>query len=92
MMSNKQYSVGSLFAGVGGICHAFQIASCNVLWANEIDSNACKTYKINNKNTDLLECDIKDLYDRDLQSVDILTAGFPCQPFSQAGHGKGFKR
>jgi DNA (cytosine-5)-methyltransferase 1 len=91
MMSNKQYSVGSLFAGVGGICHAFQIASCNVLWANEIDSNACKTYKINNKNTDLLECDIKDLYDRDLQSVDILTAGFPCQPFSQAGHGKGFK-
>lgn len=88
--NDHTYTVGSLFAGVGGICHAFKNISCDVLWANEIDSNACKTYKINNKNTDLLECDIKDLYNRDLQGVDILTAGFPCQPFSQAGHGKGF--
>jgi len=91
MMLNKQYSVGSLFAGVGGICHAFKGVSCNVLWANEIDSNACKTYKINNKDTELLECDIKELHDRNLQAIDILTAGFPCQPFSQAGHGRGFE-
>lgn len=90
MMSNKKYSVGSLFAGVGGICHAFQGASCDVLWANEIDSNACTTYRLNNKDTQLLECDIKDLHGKDLQDIDILTAGFPCQPFSQAGHGKGF--
>lgn len=90
MIQNDQYSVGSLFAGVGGICHAFKKESCNVLWANEIDSNACKTYKLNNKATKLLECDIKDLHNKDLQDIDILTAGFPCQPFSQAGHGKGF--
>lgn len=90
MASNQQYSVGSLFAGVGGICHAFRNASCNVLWANEIDSNACKTYRLNNKNTELLECDIKKLQNMSLQNIDILTAGFPCQPFSQAGHGKGF--
>ncbi len=91
---NKQiisrYSVGSLFAGVGGICHAFKNVSCNVLWANEIDSNACKTYRLNNKGTNLLECDIKDLSTNNLQNIDILTAGFPCQPFSYAGHGKGF--
>ncbi len=86
----KKYTVGSLFAGVGGICHAFKDVSCDVLWANEIDSNACKTYRLNNKETKLLECDIKDLLFKDLQNVDILTAGFPCQPFSQAGHGKGF--
>ena len=90
MANNNQYSVGSLFAGVGGICHAFKGASCNVLWANEIDANACKTYKLNNNKTQLLECDIKDLSKRNLQNIDILTAGFPCQPFSQAGHGKGF--
>ena len=87
---NRQYLVGSLFAGVGGICHAFKKASCNVIWANELDANACKTYRLNNSDTSLLECDIKDLSKNNLQKVDILTAGFPCQPFSQAGHGKGF--
>lgn len=86
----KKYTVGSLFAGVGGICHAFQSAYCDILWANEIDSNACKTYKLNNNKTQLLECDIKNLSEKNLQNIDILTAGFPCQPFSQAGHGKGF--
>lgn len=86
----NKYSVGSLFAGVGGICHAFKNASCDVVWANEIDPNACKTYQANNKDTHLLECDIKDLHKKNIPSIDILTAGFPCQPFSQAGHSKGF--
>ena len=84
------YKVGSLFAGVGGICHAFKQENCNVVWANELDSNACITYKLNNSKTELLEKDIKSISTKDLSKVDILTAGFPCQPFSQAGHGKGF--
>ncbi|KAF3983512.1 MAG: DNA (cytosine-5-)-methyltransferase [Methylococcales symbiont of Hymedesmia sp. n. MRB-2018] len=88
--NQNNYTIGSLFAGVGGICHAFKAVSCEVLWANEIDSNACKTYKLNNKNTHLFECDIKDLHHRELPSIDILTAGFPCQSFSHAGHSKGF--
>ncbi len=87
---NNRYLVGSLFAGVGGICLAFKQAGCEILWANEIDKNACNTYKLNNKKTDLLECDIKNLSKKNLSNIDILTAGFPCQPFSQAGHGKGF--
>lgn len=86
----KKYSVGSLFAGVGGICHAFKNASCDVLWANEVDSNACKTYQLNNEKTELLAYDVKNISVKALQKVDILTAGFPCQPFSQAGNGKGF--
>jgi DNA (cytosine-5)-methyltransferase 1 len=87
-MSN--YNVGSLFAGVGGICQAFKDISCNVLWANENDKNSCKTYKLNHLNTKLIETDVKELTANDVESVDILTAGFPCQPFSQAGHGRGF--
>lgn len=86
----NKYSVGSLFAGVGGICQAFKHASFNVLWANEFDNRACITYKINHKDTELLEQDIKSIDTKKLQSIDVLTAGFPCQPFSQAGHGKGF--
>jgi DNA (cytosine-5)-methyltransferase 1 len=85
-----KYTVGSLFAGVGGICQAFKDISCNVLWANEIDKHSCKTYKLNHTETKLLEIDVKKITKDSIENVDILTAGFPCQPFSQAGHGKGF--
>ena len=85
-----KYTVGSLFAGVGGICQAFKDISCDVLWANENDKNSCKTYKLNHGDTNLIETDVRDLTKHDVKDIDILTAGFPCQPFSQAGHGKGF--
>lgn len=86
-----EYKVGSLFAGVGGVCQAFKDASTKVVWANEIDKNASITYKMNHKSTELIEDDIKNISQENLEKVDILTAGFPCQPFSQAGHGKGFQ-
>lgn len=59
----KEYKVGSLFAGVGGICLGFQNAkgknACyKLLWANEIDEYACATYK-NNFQHKLLQGDIK---------------------------------
>jgi DNA (cytosine-5)-methyltransferase 1 len=85
------YKVGSLFAGVGGICQAFKDSGCNVVWANEIDDRSCITYELNHKNTNLIKDDIKKISQNNLEKIDILTAGFPCQPFSQAGHGKGFK-
>jgi len=49
-----EYSVGSMFAGVGGICLGFQMAFNNkskyvLKWANEIDENACKIYELNFK-------------------------------------------
>jgi DNA (cytosine-5)-methyltransferase 1 len=85
-----KYDVGSLFAGVGGICQAFKDASCNVLWANENDKNSRQTYEMNHIGTELIPDDVKDIVTSDLAPIDILTAGFPCQPFSMAGHGKGF--
>lgn len=87
----NKYKVGSLFAGVGGVCQAFNNISSEVIWANEIDKHACITYKLNHKNTKIIEDDIRNLSHENLEKIDILTAGFPCQPFSQAGHGKGFK-
>ena len=58
-----EYKVGSMFAGVGGICLGFQNAKTKkskykLLWANEIDEYACETYRVNFKHT-LLEGDIK---------------------------------
>lgn len=84
------YTVGSLFAGIGGICLGFEQAGAKVIWANEIDKNACLTYKTNFKDVNLIQGDIMKLDAKTLPKVDILVAGFPCQPFSIAGFQKGF--
>lgn len=85
------FKVGSLFAGIGGIDLGFKDAGFNPTWANELDSEACNTFSVNFENTEMFGGDIKDLIISDLPKVDVLTAGFPCQPFSIAGYRKGFE-
>lgn len=91
-MENR-LKVGSLFAGIGGICKAFEDSGSDLVWANEIDKNACITYRANFSHK-LYEDDIHNLTKREnisnLEDVDIITSGFPCQAFSIAGYQKGF--
>lgn len=87
----KKLTVGSLFAGVGGTCIGFKEAGFDVIWANELDPNAAKTYRENFPNTELIEQDITTLNPNDLKKVDVILAGFPCQAFSIAGYRKGFE-
>lgn len=82
--------VCSLFAGIGGICLGFKQAGFEIVWANEYDSAACKTYRHNFGNSYLVEADIRDVRAIDIPEFDVLVAGFPCQPFSIAGRQKGF--
>lgn len=89
-MNEQKITVGSMFAGIGGICLGFKKAGGMLVWANEIDKDACKTYRHNFGDSYLTEGDIKDINPKDIPDFDILTAGFPCQAFSVAGYRKGF--
>jgi DNA (cytosine-5)-methyltransferase 1 len=78
-----------LFAGIGGFHQAFADLGAKCVFASEIDENAKKTYLSNHK-VDTFVGDINDIEPHDIPDHDILCAGFPCQPFSQAGFKKGF--
>lgn len=86
----EKYTVGSMFAGIGGICYAFNKAGFEIIWANEIDKYACKTYRLNFGESYLVEGDIQKIDDENIPNFDILTAGFPCQSFSSVGLLRGF--
>ncbi|MDE5655195.1 MAG: DNA (cytosine-5-)-methyltransferase [Clostridia bacterium] len=65
-----QYKVGSMFAGVGGICLGFKNAQYDhdgysLVWANEIDEYACETYRTNFSHL-LLEGDINKIIEPNL--------------------------
>lgn len=82
--------VCSLFAGSGGIDIAFEQAGFDVIWANEFDADACKTYRLNFPDVFLSEKDIRKVDASDIPCFDVLIGGFPCQPFSIMGKKQGF--
>ena len=86
-----KYKMASLFAGIGGIDLGFEQAGFKVVWANELDKYACRTYRENFGSGILVECDIKDVKCEDIPNFDVLIAGFPCQAFSSVGLQKGFE-
>lgn len=83
-------SVVSLFAGIGGICLGFKQAGFEIVWANEKDAAACRTYRYNFGSEYLVEGDIRKIDMNQLPKADVLAAGFPCQSFSIGGKEKGF--
>ncbi len=82
--------VCSLFCGIGGIDLAFEKAGHEIVWANDNNKFACMTYRHNFPNTTLIEADIRSVDKSSIPDCDIVTAGFPCQPFSVCGKKKGF--
>ena len=86
----QKFTVGGLFSGVGGVELGFEQAGFKTIWANEFDKYSSKTYRLNHGDH-LIEDDVHLLQGKDLEPVDVLTGGFPCQAFSVAGYRKGFK-
>lgn len=65
-------------------------AGFNIVWANEKDAAACRTYRYNFGSEYLVEGDIRKIDMSQLPKADVLAAGFPCQSFSIGGKEKGF--
>ena len=109
MKENSRYKVLSLFSGCGGLDLGFKGGfrflgkkypsnDFKVVWANDIDKNACYTYK-NYFGHAIVMGDIREillnqnmtLFNNPIPTdVDVVLGGFPCQDFSHAGKRKGF--
>jgi DNA (cytosine-5)-methyltransferase 1 len=80
-----------LFAGTGAFTHAFeQTGKVTCVFANDMVEASKKTYDANFSHK-LTLGDLNDLKVESIPAHDILTGGFPCQPFSLAGQQMGFQ-
>jgi len=93
----NQFTFADLFAGIGGMRIAFEKAGGRCVLTSEIDAMALETYKANfsgDQNhryvNDVLKISARDFENLN-SNLDVMVAGFPCQPYSIAGLRKGLQ-
>lgn len=98
---SKKWTIASLFSGCGGLDLGFlggftflgteyRSLPFEIVWANEINSEACKTYA-HNIDANIIQGDINDVIATLPPHVDVVIGGFPCQDISINGKMRGIK-
>lgn len=100
MNNTKEFRLGELFCGPGGLAKAATTAKIGNpdykiihKWANDYDNDTCNTYRRNicPEEKDSVICgDVRELDIDSLGDIDALAFGFPCNDFSVVGEQKGF--
>ena len=87
---NNAFTFVDLFAGIGGFRIALEQLGGRCVYASEFDLSAQRTYGMNHGVVPFGDITEQENKDRIPEGVDVLCAGFPCQPFSLAGLRRGF--
>lgn len=85
---NKNFKFIDLFCGLGGFRLALEPCGGACVFSSDFNAHIQDTYEANFGERPF--GDVTDVNVRDIPPFDVLTAGFPCQPFSISGHKRGF--
>ena len=80
--------VGSLFSGIGGIDLGLERVGMTVKWQSEIEPYSCQVLKKHWPHVPNLG-NIREVNWEEVERVDVIAGGYPCQPFSTAGKRGG---
>jgi len=87
-MDNDDFTFGSLFAGIGSFDLGLERAGMTCKWQVEIDPFCLKVLEKHWPDARRFE-DVRNCGSHNLETVDLVCGGFPCQPHSVAGKRRG---